>query len=95
MTTTPFMETVPIRVRIALTAAPSAAVLVAAADPPAGGHRGGLGDPDQLQREVAVRCLPVDGELWRDVGHGWPPGDVGNQGILPDAGSGGGATMVR
>ena len=33
------------------------AVLVAAADPAAGGHRGGLGDADQLQGEVAVGRL--------------------------------------
>ena len=34
-----------------------AAVLVAAPDPAAGGHRGGLGDPDELEGEVAVRRL--------------------------------------
>ena len=28
------------------------------ADPAAGGHRGGLGHPDQFQGQVAVRCLP-------------------------------------
>ena len=33
------------------------AVLVAAADPAAGGHGGGLGDPDQLEGEVAVGRL--------------------------------------
>ena len=33
------------------------AVLVAPADPAAGGHRGGLGDAHQLQGEVAVRRL--------------------------------------
>ena len=35
------------------------AVLVAAAHPAGGGQRGGLGDPDQLQGEVAVRRLRV------------------------------------
>ena len=34
-----------------------AAVLVAAADPAPGRHRGRLGHPDQLQGEVAVGCL--------------------------------------
>ena len=33
------------------------AVLVAAADVAAGGHGGGLGDPDELEREVAVGTL--------------------------------------
>ena len=39
-----------------------AAVLVAAADPAAGGHRGRLGDPDQLEGEVAVGCRAVGAE---------------------------------
>ena len=37
------------------------AVLVPAADPPAGRHRGGFGDPDELHREVAVRCFATAG----------------------------------
>src|SRR6185312_10981973 len=36
------------------------AVLVAAADPAPGGHRGGLGDPDKLQGEVAVGLFGSD-----------------------------------
>ena len=39
-------------------------VLLAPADPPAGGHRGRLGDPDELEREVAVG---VEGR--RALGH--------------------------
>ena len=39
-----------------------AAVLVAAADPPARGHRGRLGDPHQLEGQVAVRRRPVGPE---------------------------------
>ncbi len=39
-----------------------AAVLVAAADPAAGGHGGRLGDPDQLEGEVAVGRRPVGAE---------------------------------
>ena len=54
MTTTPFIETVETRVRIALTAAPSAPFLSPRPDPAARGHRGGLGDPDEFQGEVAV-----------------------------------------
>ena len=40
-----------------------AALLVAAADPAAGGHRRGLGDPDQVQGQVAVEILR-DGAAW-------------------------------
>ena len=43
--------------RMALTAAPSAPFLVAAAHPPGGGQGGRLGDPDQLHGQVAVGCL--------------------------------------
>ena len=43
------------------------AVLVAAADPAAGGHGGGLGDPDELQGEVAVGGLGRDLELGRQI----------------------------
>ena len=57
MTTTPFMVTVPMRLRIASTAAPSAPFLSPATDPAAGGHRGRLGDAHQLERQVAVGCL--------------------------------------
>ena len=42
-----------------------AAVLVAAADPAAGRHRGGLGDPDQVEGDVAVEILRDPG-----AGHG-------------------------
>ncbi|CAM5588433.1 hypothetical protein SGRIM128S_06210 [Streptomyces griseomycini] len=58
MTTTPFIETVETRVRMARTAAPSAPFL-SAPDPAAGGHRG-LGDPYELQGEVAVGGLGGD-----------------------------------
>ena len=40
-------------------------VLVTPADPAATGHRGGLGDPDELEREVAVGDV-----RGRGVGHG-------------------------
>ena len=43
------------------------AVLVAAADPAARGHGGGLGDPDELQGEVAVGGLGRDLELGRQM----------------------------
>jgi hypothetical protein len=42
---------------------PVAAVLVAAADPAAGGHGGRLGHPDELQCEVAVGYGLGHGEL--------------------------------
>ena len=48
------------------------AVLVAAADPAAGGHRGRLGDPHQLEGEVAVRGLVGGGRglaVSRTVSH--------------------------
>jgi hypothetical protein len=38
-----------------------AALLVAPADPPAGGHRGRLGDADQVERQVAVEILRLAG----------------------------------
>src|SRR5207248_4089520 len=46
-------------------------VLVAAADPPTGSHGSRFGDPDQLEREVAVRSLPADAQRAGDtrVGH--------------------------
>ena len=65
MTTTPRMPTVEISVRMALTATPSAPFLSPAADPAAGGHRGGLGDADQLEGEVAVRGLVGSGQAGR------------------------------
>src|SRR5690606_22954823 len=37
------------------------ALLVAAPDPPAGGHGGRLGDPDEVQRKVAVEVLRLGG----------------------------------
>ena len=51
-----------------------AAVLVAAADPAAGGHGGGLGDPDQLEGEVAVGRRPVGAEA---AGRGRGPSGTG------------------
>ena len=53
------MLTVPISARIASTAAPSPPFLSPRPDPAAGGHGGGLGDPDQLEGEVAVGRRPV------------------------------------
>ena len=48
-----------------------AAVLVAPADPAPGGHRRRLGDPDQLEREVAVgRLAPPLGRRGPVPGHG-------------------------
>ena len=50
---------------------PVAALLVAAAGPPAGGQRGGLGDPHQVQPQVAVRELVADAaRSLRSVGLG-------------------------
>ena len=49
-----------------------AAVLVAAADPAAGGHRGGLGHPDELEREVAVGRLAAASGLSGGLAHGLP-----------------------
>ncbi len=43
------------------------AVLVAAPDPPGGCERGRLGHSDEFEGEVAVRCLPLDGERTRKV----------------------------
>ncbi len=57
MTTTPFIETVWTRVRMALHRGAVGAVLVTAPDPAAGGHRRGFGDPHQLHGEVAVGGL--------------------------------------
>ena len=54
--------------RIALTATPSAPFLSPAADPAAGGHRGGLGDPDELEGQVAVGCLVGGGQAGRRAG---------------------------
>ena len=65
MTTTPFIETVETRVRMAFTAAPSAPFLSPRPTQRPGGHRGGLGDPDELQGEVAVGGLGGDLELGR------------------------------
>ena len=55
MTTTPSMPTVLISTRMALTATPSAPFLSPAPDPAAGGHGRRLGDPYEVEREVAVR----------------------------------------
>ncbi len=61
----PFIATVLIRLRIASTAAPSAAFLSPAADPAAGGERGRLGEPDQLEGQVAAGVGPglFDGQI--------------------------------
>ena len=68
MTTTPSIETVPMRAH-RVDGGAVAAVLVAPADPAAGGHRRGLGDPDELHGQVAVGCLTAaDGS----VGHRGP-----------------------
>ena len=56
MTTTPRIDTEETSWRIASTAAPSPRFLVAATHPAAGGHRPGLGDSHQLQRQVAIRA---------------------------------------
>jgi hypothetical protein len=53
MTTTPFIETVETRVRTA--------------DPAAGGHGRGLGDPDEFQGEVPVGSLRGDFEFGRQL----------------------------
>ena len=55
-----------------------AAVLVAAADPAAGGHGGGLGDADQLEGEVAVGRRPVGAERARAVRDGRGPSGTGS-----------------
>ena len=57
ITTTPSIATVSSTARIASTAAWSAALLVAAADPAAGRHRRRLGHADELEREVSVRTV--------------------------------------
>ena len=67
MTTTPFMSTVVISARIALTAARSAPFLSPRPIQRPRGHRGGLGDADQLEREVAVGRLPVHLEVGGQV----------------------------
>ena len=67
MTTTPFIDTVAIERAHRVDGGAVGAVLVAAADPAAGGHRRGLGHPDELQGEVAVGGLGGHFEFGRQV----------------------------
>ncbi len=73
-----------------------AAVLVAAADPAPGGHRGRFGDADQLHREVAVRRLAAPLRVGRSSRppsssrsprrHAMPRGVPGEASILASTG---------
>ena len=56
MTTTPFIDTVETSCAHRVDRGAVGAVLVTAADPAPGGHRRRLGDPDELESEVAVGC---------------------------------------
>ncbi|CAM5699641.1 hypothetical protein SVIOM74S_06917 [Streptomyces violarus] len=67
MTTTPFIETVETRVRMAPHRGTVGAVLVTPPDPAARGHRRRLGHPDQLQGEVAVGGFGGHIEFGRQV----------------------------